>query len=159
MYLMDPVRNTSKTVYDDGTYIIEDEKVVGRQSIEKDKLKEDVSKKADMEPIAFYLTRVLCVVLCILTLIFLLLILLSMAILLCILITERYAGRDDARIQIETVMRNGRIMSVMKSMPFSTFMLRQARDCPICLEVFTDEDEVVQLKCSRYHIFHYHCME
>ena len=38
-------------------------------------------------------------------------------------------------------------------------MLSEARDCPICFEPFTVQDQVVQLKCNRYHVFHYNCME
>lgn len=71
-----------------------------------------------------YLSRIFFVIVCILALIFILLVLLSMAGLLCILITEKCAGRDDARVQIDIAMRNGRIMNVMKSIPYSTFMLR-----------------------------------
>ncbi len=50
-------------------------------------------------------------------------------------------------------------MNVMKSIPYSTVMLRQARDCPICLDSFNDKSQVIQLKCSRFHLFHYDCME
>lgn len=112
-----------------------------------------------MEPMAIYMSRITFLVVCILVLIFLLLILMSMAGLLCILITEKYAGQDDSIVYADVALRNGRIMNVMRSIPYSTFMLRTARDCPICLDSFNDDSEVVQLKCSRYHIFHYHCME
>jgi len=50
-------------------------------------------------------------------------------------------------------------MNAMKNIPFSSFMLREARDCPICMESFRPEDQVVQLKCSKYHIFHSNCFQ
>lgn len=42
MYLKDPKRNTTKTVMDDGTYVIEHDTVVAR--IDTPKLKEDIAK-------------------------------------------------------------------------------------------------------------------
>jgi hypothetical protein len=34
-------------------------------------------------------------------------------------------------------------MNAIKNFPFSQFMLREARDCPICLDSFRSSDEVV----------------
>lgn len=56
------------------------------------------------------------------------------------------------------VARNAGVMNIMHYMPFSRFLLREAQDCPICLESFTEEDQVVQLKCSPLHIFHGECL-
>lgn len=57
------------------------------------------------------------------------------------------------------VSRNAMLMNAMSHFPYSTFMLSEARDCPICFEQFNDKSEVVQLNCNDNHIFHYECME
>ena len=42
---------------------------------------------------------------------------------------------------------------------------REGLDCPICFETFQEqadkgeEVEIVQLKCSKFHIFHYECLK
>lgn len=63
------------------------------------------------------------------------------------------------RITVQTALLHGQVMRLMNRFPYSKFMLREARDCPICFEQFTDKCEVVQLKCNDLHIFHYKCME
>jgi len=56
-------------------------------------------------------------------------------------------------------MRQGKIMNAAKSIPFSRLLLpNEARDCPICLEAFKEDSEVVQLKCSKFHIYHHKCL-
>lgn len=143
MYLTDLNNNVTKTVSDDGTYIIQNDTVVGRQDLEEGMMATDLKKKSEMESIPIYLSRIAFLIACILILMFILLVLISMAGLLCILITEKYAGQDESRIHIEVAMRNGRIMNMMRSIPYSTFMLRTARDCPICLDSFNDDSLVV----------------
>jgi len=46
----------------------------------------------------------------------------------------------------------------MNKIPFSKFVLQEAKDCPICLTQFTSDSEVVQLKCNKTHIFHFDCL-
>jgi len=68
-----------------------------------------------------------------------------MAIYLCIKLTLWMTGKKEKIFVEEHVMRNGRMMNAMKVMPYGTFMMREAFDCPICLESFNDESNVVQL--------------
>lgn len=35
----------------------------------------------------------------------------------------------------------------------------EGRDCPICMCAFEDDDEIWQLQCSEFHIFHAKCMD
>lgn len=62
-------------------------------------------------------------------------------------------------VTFDQVSRNAMLMNAMSHFPYSTFMLSEARDCPICFEQFANNSEVVQLKCNDNHIFHYECME
>ena len=32
-------------------------------------------------------------------------------------------------------------------------------ECPICFDKFDEIDNVIQLRCSQFHIYHYQCME
>ena len=92
-----------------------------------------------------YSIRFLFLVICLIAVIFILLFLIMLAIYFIDLMTRLYTGKDPetGTYPESTVMRTGRIMNIMKSIPYSTFMLREARDCPICLATFTDDCEVV----------------
>lgn len=47
----------------------------------------------------------------------------------------------------------------MRRFPYGTLLFKEATECAICLETFNDRVEIVQLKCSKYHIFHFHCIK
>mmetsp|Transcript_5579 Transcript_5579/g.9589 ORF Transcript_5579/g.9589 Transcript_5579/m.9589 type:complete len:81 (+) Transcript_5579:932-1174(+) len=47
----------------------------------------------------------------------------------------------------------------LQHFPFGDILFREATECAICLETFNEKIEVVQLKCSKFHIFHFHCIE
>lgn len=38
-------------------------------------------------------------------------------------------------------------------------MLKEEKQCPICVEEFTKESEVVALPCNEKHIYHARCIE
>ena len=68
-------------------------------------------------------------------------------------------SKSSRRADVDTIMNQGRLMRLMRNVPYSKIMIDGDRDCPICLNQFTDESLVVQLKCNKYHIYHYDCLE
>ena len=50
-------------------------------------------------------------------------------------------------------------MSAIRIFPFSDLLLNETRTCSICLEDFKDDAMIVQLECSKFHIFHVACLE
>ena len=143
---------------DDGTYVIEDGKVIGRQSLETAEMNEDVALGSRIEPMYIYAFRYFVLFVGFFLLFIIMFIAAIGLIFLCYLLTDKIADRgqiyDEARLR-----RNGQLMNLMKKIPFSQFMLHESRDCSICLESLESQDEVVQLKCSKYHLFHAQCME
>jgi hypothetical protein len=41
---------------------------------------------------------------------------------------------------------------------FESCLFNESTDCPICLETFTNTDEVIELPCSSLHVYHDHCI-
>ena len=185
MLLQQP-QNKTLEAYDDGSYMIQGEDVVGRiQYIEQNAtslsgnqtgatnnittisagdgntlmFKEDRSVHGKAEPAAVHAGRYMFIVLCFMALIFVMMMIMLMTIFYCMSTSIKIQARHANRVNVEAAMRNGRIMNIMSKIPYSRFMLSEERDCPICLRQFTDECEVVQLKCNQYHIFHYQCLE
>ena len=37
--------------------------------------------------------------------------------------------------------------------------MEDSKECVVCLIDFVDGDDVLQLKCSKQHIFHYGCLK
>lgn len=144
---------------DDGTYIIKNGTIIGRQSLKAAEKKEAHKVKTEIEPILFYTFRYVFLLITFVGLIFILLVLTTILMFLCFELASKCSGKAEQPLSIQKVMFNGRMMNVMKRMPYSTFMLREARDCPICLDSFRPDSQVVQLKCSRFHIIHYECIE
>ena len=113
--------------------------------------------KAHLEPFMVYFGRYFFLILSTLILIFILVVIIMSTWIFCFTTVTR--THNKRRITVETAKRNAMIMKFMSCVPYSRFMLDEGKDCPICLEVFTDEDQVVQLKCNAQHIFHYKCMQ
>jgi len=42
---------------------------------------------------------------------------------------------------------------------FKSLMFDETKDCPVCLLEFTDDDNIVPLKCSQFHLYHLECLE
>ena len=55
--------------------------------------------------------------------------------------------------------RNQELIKAMKTFSFSSLIFREATECVICLQVFEPKDKLVQLKCSKFHIFHFECLK
>eukprot|EP00347_Sterkiella_histriomuscorum_P003238 403365058 len=53
----------------------------------------------------------------------------------------------------------GNILQNIKAMPFGTLVFGESRDCPVCLSAFNADDQIIQLKCHKSHIFHQECLE
>ena len=51
------------------------------------------------------------------------------------------------------------IMATINHFPYGSIVdAGSITECPICLEEFTEASSVVQLKCSKYHVFHEQCI-
>jgi hypothetical protein len=46
-----------------------------------------------------------------------------------------------------------------KKKPMQNILFDESRDCPICMEMFKGSDEVIQLNCSKAHIYHAECIQ
>ena len=53
------------------------------------------------------------------------------------------------------------LSQALKMFPYGNLISRpeNLNTCSICLNEFKEGDDVVQLKCSKYHIFHYDCIK
>lgn len=60
---------------------------------------------------------------------------------------------------MERARRNVTFMRMMNCIPYSSFVISDSKDCPICLQEFTPDCQVVQLKCNSRHIYHVECMK
>lgn len=100
--------------------------------------------KIDYEPLYEYYTRIFFIGILMTALMLVLVFLIAMSALFSFIITEKYAGKgeqDDSALEI--AMRNGRLMAMMQAIPYSSFLISQVRDCPICLETFNRDSLVV----------------
>jgi hypothetical protein len=70
----------------------------------------------------------------------------------CYLFLTTHAARTTRVNQAQVVI------SQIKKFSFSNLTGRDGEVCSICLSDYEDKDDVVQLKCSKYHIFHYDCI-
>lgn len=68
-------------------------------------------------------------------------------------------NRRNENISKETAYKNTQMMGAIGMVPYSSFLLCETRDCPICFESFLPEERVIQLKCNKHHIFHFDCMK
>ena len=50
--------------------------------------------------------------------------------------------------------RSAELIKAMKIFKVDGYIFKEVTECPICLDSFGVEDKVVQLQCSKYHIFH-----
>jgi len=52
------------------------------------------------------------------------------------------------------------ILQRLKKIPFTKMLvnMNDSKECVICLVDLVDGDDVLQLKCSKHHIFHYECL-
>ena len=111
-----------------------------------------------MESNEAFVVRLSVMVIIVFALALLLLTLMTMSIFWMVKAINKVHGKYKVRVTVRQAMRNGMLMNIMSHFPYSTFMLQEARDCPICFEQFDDDSDVVQLQCNSNHIFHYHCM-
>jgi hypothetical protein len=60
--------------------------------------------------------------------------------------------------QIEREKLEEKMFLQRKKKGWANILFDEYRECPICLERFEDKDEVIQLNCSKAHIYHYDCI-
>jgi len=54
--------------------------------------------------------------------------------------------------------RNANVIRQLTKVPYSHLVLEEGRECMICLATFQKNEEVMQLKCHKYHVFHAECL-
>ena len=47
----------------------------------------------------------------------------------------------------------------MQGIPFGNLAFNVESTCSICFEPYKKDDQVLQLKCHKSHIFHYDCIK
>ncbi|CDW73803.1 ring finger protein 126 [Stylonychia lemnae] len=47
----------------------------------------------------------------------------------------------------------------LRKVPYSELFFEEGRDCPVCLSSFQASETVIELKCSKFHIFHENCLK
>ena len=104
--------------------------------------------KGKLEPMDIYRSRQVFMVMVFGIAIFAMMIGVLISIFYCMSTSVKVQARHANRVNVEAAMRNGQIMNLMSRIPYSRFMLSEERDCPICLRQFTDDSQVVQLKCN-----------
>ena len=64
----------------------------------------------------------------------------------------------DEEEELRAFAQKRMLLSNLKHFPFSDVLFRETMECAICLEKFNGTEDIVQLKCSKYHIYHLSCM-
>lgn len=59
----------------------------------------------------------------------------------------------------DDVEKRSNKLKSLKKIPYSTFYFKEGRECAICLSVFQHDEQVIQLKCNRTHVYHLDCIE
>lgn len=88
---------------------------------------------------------------------FLIFIIIISAIFVCFMVYWEIRGRQLEAQRIS--QRNADLIRAMKKFAFGSILFRESTECVICLSAFNQNDEIIQLKCSKYHIFHYECFK
>ena len=98
-----------------------------------------------MEPQIVFFTRVAFLLLALVFQASLVAILFMLMMFLCIMFVQRASGENfnPNSVNVRRILRQGRLMDAMQRIPYSNFMLRQASECPICMESFEKESQVV----------------
>lgn len=144
IYVLDPQSKTHvKEIFDDGTYVIKDGKINGRINISEAEKNEDMLYDKKLEPQLTYIFRVIFLGIACIALVFITFFALIILLVVCYVLTFKFTGKDVNNISEGAVVRNGRLMNAMTSIPYSRFLLREAQDCPICLESFQEDSQVV----------------
>ena len=55
--------------------------------------------------------------------------------------------------------QNQHLLRILLKIPFGSILFTEAKDCVICHESFSERVEIVQLKCNKNHIYHFHCIK
>ena len=137
IYVFNPVKNETESINDDGTFVIKNGTLVGRIRLEDAKIIETKRVKASLEPALLFYARYLFLLLGMLALIFLLVFLIMISMYFCFHAID--SVKSNRIISQERAARNAAIMRMMNCLPYSAFMISESRDCPICLQEFTQK--------------------
>ena len=81
----------------------------------------------------------------------------SSAFIICFMLYWEYKGRNIAAQRMNE--RNQELIKAMRIFDFSNLLFSEATECVICLQTFKSDDKIVQLRCSKFHIFHFECLK
>ena len=113
---------------------------------------------ADLENWVVHYMRVIFLIFGYVIFIFFLFLFILWIICLCLIIGKQF-GHGSSISSPAQVWRQGTLIHAMSHVPYSNFVFREAQDCPICLETFVATSNVIQLKCSKYNIYHIDCIK
>ena len=67
---------------------------------------------------------------------------------------------EDIQLELEQrqIQRNISLVRNLKKSPFASLYLEEGKECMICLNSFSEQEEVIQLNCHHNHLFHYTCL-
>lgn len=141
LYVFDPAKNETVTINDDGSFVVKNGTLVGRISLDDAKFIETMKLKAEFEPALMYTVRYLFLVISFLSMIFVLVTIILVSMYFCFHLIDEVKTRKQ--LSHERAMKNIAIMRMMNCLPYSNFILSEAKDCPICLQEFTPQCQVV----------------
>lgn len=116
MYLFDPEHNRFETVSDDGTYVIHNGTIVGRQDLETAKMVEKMNVKMHWEPKVTYICRFVMMIFGVLIIFMLMFTLVVMMVYIVTLLSLRTSGRDEQTEVLTREQRNKQaVQDVLKN--------------------------------------------
>jgi hypothetical protein len=54
---------------------------------------------------------------------------------------------------------NQSLLRIMSYLPYGSIIFIESKDCALCLDKYNEGVEISQLKCNKFHIYHYHCLK
>lgn len=54
---------------------------------------------------------------------------------------------------------NLKVLSKLRNIPYGSLVFQEAIDCSICYETFKNDQQIIQLQCHKFHIFHFDCLQ
>ena len=159
IYVFDPKKGKTETILDDGSYTItKNGELLGQNNstlpdgnsanttaagVSSDLTKHDDyhTTKAEFESNVIYMTRYAVLIIGFLTVLYILLMILLITVYFCIYVIDDVKKRRV--FSVEQARRNVTFMRLMNYIPYSQFVISEAKDCPICLQEFTPNCQVV----------------
>jgi hypothetical protein len=137
IYIYNQQSNETEAINDDGTYIISNDTLVGRINQDNTTFTETKKMRAEFEPDLVFMTRYFFLIISFLSMIFILVMILLISMYFCFHVIDDVKARRV--LTYERARRNVAIMRMMNCVPYSNFMIGESKDCPICLQEFTQD--------------------